>query len=476
MKTKIFTFLLAVSLLTAFQVKAITVTVGASGTYPSISAAIVGVGTISEPLIIELTTDYVQTTDIISAIAGADATNTVTIRPKGTLTVTGNNGYVWKMDGCEYVNIDGRVDGVGASVLTLVADTTTTDKPTALLITNAKNNSVNYVNFKGATLTSAGAFVSQPTIAPSIGVITISLGVTNLLIDHCNVGPLERIKGTPTVSIFAQGSAIAPSTNIMISNCNIYDFNARDLNKCTTTPGSGVGILILDNTSNCIVSGISFYQTYHRRIFANNNNAKTCAIAVQNTNGSGYRINDNFIGGSEPMCEGDYYTDSITNNTAFNAIYTSVSNSGTTAIYGNTIKNIALLAHSPIAQLYQSAMISVNGGSVLVGINEDGITAAGNIIGDVSETKTGANASIRFVGTNNNATFTGIAYISLADASVKIANNIIAGVTVDFFNNYTTERTVYFTGINILGTATSSILIENNQIGNNTVGTAPTSM
>lgn len=476
MKTKIFTLLLAVSFLTAFQAKAKTVTVGASGTYPSISAAIAGVGTITEPLIIELTTDYAQTSDDITAIDGASATNTVTIRPQGTLTVTGNNGYVWKMDGCEYVNIDGRVDGVGASVLTLVADTTTTDKPTALFIINAKNNSVNYVNFKGATLTSAGAFVPQPTVAPSIGIITISSGVTNLLVDRCNVGPLERIKGTPTVSIFAKGAADAQSSNIMISNCNIYDFYARDLNKCTTTPGSGVGILVLDNTSNIIISGNSFYQTYHRRLFANNNNARSCAIAVQNTSGTGYRINDNYIGGSEPLCGGDYYTDSITNNTAFNAIYTSVSNSGTTAIYGNIIRNITLLAHSPIAQVYQSSMITINGGSVLVGIKEDGTTPSGNIIGDVSETKVGSNASIRFVGTNNNATFTGIACISLADANIKIANNVIAGVTVDYFNNYSTERTVFFTGINILGTAASSILISKNQIGNNTIGVAPTSM
>lgn len=476
MKTKIFTFLLAVIFFTAFQTKAITISVGASGTYPSISAAIAGVGTINEPLIIELTTDYAQTSDVISAIAGADATNTVTIRPQGILTITGNNGYVWKMDGCQYVTIDGRINGTGAPALTLVADTTTIDKPAALLITNATFNSVNYLNLKGATLTNAGAFVSQPTVAPTIGVITISSGVTNLQIDHCNVGPLERIKGTPTVSIFAQGTASAPSSNIMISNCNIYDFNARDMNKCTSTPGSGVGVLILDYTSNCIVSGNSFYQTYHRRVFANNNNARTCAIAIQNTNGSGYRINDNYIGGSEPLCAGDYYTDSITNNTAFNAIYTYVSNSGTTAIYGNTIKNIALLAHSPIAQVYQSSMITVNGGSVLVGIKEDGITPAGNIIGDISDSKVGTNASIRFVGTNNNATFTGIAYISITGADVKIANNVIAGVTIDFFNNYTTERTVFFTGINILGTAASNILIQNNQIGNNAVGVAPTAM
>ncbi len=475
MKTKIFTFLTACLLVMA-SINATTVTVGTTGTYPSIAQAIAGVGTITEPLIIELTTDYAMTSDIISAIAGADATNTVTIRPQGTLTVTGNNGFVWKMDGCNYVNIDGRVNGVGASILTLVADTTTTDKPVALFITNAQNNSVKYLNLKGATITNPGTFVSQPTTAPTIGVITISSGVSNLLIDNCNVGPLERIKGTPTVSIFAQGTSASQSSNVMISNCNIYDFNARDLNKCTTTPGSGVGILILDNTSNFIISGNSFYQTYHRRVFANNANARTCAIAIQNTSGNGYRINDNYIGGSEPMCAGDYYTDSITNNTAFNAIYTYVSNSGTTAIYNNTIKNIALLAHSPIAQMYQSSAITVNGGSVLVGIKEDGTTAAGNIIGDVSDSKVGANASIRFVGTNNNATFTGIAYISLADANVKIANNTIAGVTVDFFNNYATERTVFFTGINILGTAASTILITKNQIGNNAVGVTPTSM
>ena len=58
---------------------------------------------------------------------------------------------------------------------------------------------------------------------------------------------------------------------------------------------------------------------------------------------------------------------------------------------GQQLKNIYLFAHSPIAQAYKSAGISVNGGNVLVGVREDGTTASGNIIGDLSPTAVGTN-------------------------------------------------------------------------------------
>ena len=483
MKTKLFTLLVALGLTLSFNAKAGTVSVGATGTYTSITAAITAVSPISEPLIIELTSDYSQTTDDITAVTGASATNTVTIRPQtgvATLTVAGSGTYVWRMNGCQYVTIDGRAGGTGPTILTLRADTvvgnsltTALKKSIALQITNnSSNNVIQYVNLKAAT--NEGFWNSQPATAPTMGTITLGAGSTNITIDHCDVGPLQAYTGTPTVSIVSLGTITSPNSGIVISNNNIYDYFARDLNKCQTVPGMGVGVLIYDYNSNCTVSGNSFYQTLARSVFANQANAKTASIAIQNASGSGFIVKNNYIGGSQPLCGGTVYSNTIGNNTSFNGIHIGASNTGTSAVYGNTIKNLYIYAHSPIAQVYQSAGIYIAGGNVLVGIKEDGTTASPNIIGDQSAAAVGtSNASITFTGSSTNAAFSAILFNSLAGANVKISNNKIAGICV---KAYATSRTASFIGINILGTAASTCLIDKNEIGNNDTNVSPTSM
>ncbi|MEI8085834.1 MAG: T9SS type A sorting domain-containing protein [Paludibacter sp.] len=492
MKTKIFTLLVA--FLTIFSVKmnAATVTVGTpSGTYPSISAAIVAVGTITEPLIIELTADYAQTTDDINAIAGADGNNTVTIRPQAgvtSLVVAGTGAYVWRMNACQNVTIDGRAGGTGAVVMTLRADTivgnsiTTALKNTiALKFENdASHNTVQYLNLKGATtlgnwrVGTTGA-VDKATIVFGAGIAT---GNSYNTIDHCDLGPIHPYTGAPSTAILSAGTTGFSNTNLTISNNNIYDYYATDLNKASGTNiqvGSGVGVLLGANTSSCTISSNNFYQTTPRLLYGNANGARTGAVIIDNlTNGSGFIVKDNNIGGSQIQCGGSRYNNTIGNNTAFTAIYLSSMNAGTSAIYGNTIKNLYVAASSAIAQTYQGAGIYVNGGYVNVGVKEDGTTAAPNIIGDQSSTAVGTtNASIIFMGSSTSCAFNGILFNSLAGASVKIANNKIAGVCI-ILN--TSAKISSFVGVNIIGNAASTCLIDNNEIGNNDTNVAPTSM
>lgn len=278
---------------------------------------------------------------------------------------------------------------------------------------------------------------------------------------------------------FQKGKLDAPNTNLTITNNKIYDYYATDLNKASGAGiqvGSGVGVLLGANTSACTISGNSFYQTVQRLVYGNANGAKTGAIIIDNaTNGSGFIVKNNYIGGSEPLCGGtNRYHNYIGNATGFNGIYISSVNTSTSAIYGNTIKNIYLFAHSPIAQIYKSAGISINGGNVLVGIREDGITADANFIGDTDATKVGTtNAAIIFTGSSNNAAFAGITFNSLVGANVKIANNKIAGICV---NAYATTRTASFIGVDIIGTAQSTLLVDKNEIGNGATNVVPTSM
>ncbi|MDO9154384.1 MAG: hypothetical protein Q7U47_11910 [Paludibacter sp.] len=263
MKTKIFTLFLAAFMLLAMNLQAKTVTVGTTGTYASINLTIAGenaLGSLTEPLIIELQQGY-NGPDAISSVNGASVTNTVTIRPEATATnmnVSGGGLIVWSMSNCQYINIDGRPGGIGASVLTLTADTLTTDRPAALNITNSSNCTISYVTLKAATINNTGAWVNGTTIAPTVGVVNIASGVTNLTIDNCNITGLNSIR-TPTIGIISIGSSSAVNSGLVISNNNFYDIYSRDLSKCATVASTGVGVLLSDFTTTSTVSGNSFY-------------------------------------------------------------------------------------------------------------------------------------------------------------------------------------------------------------------------
>jgi len=376
--------------------------------------------------------------------------------------------------------IDGRIGGAGEPALTLRADTCVGNslstlghlrKVSALTVTNSNYINIQFVNFKGGTNESYRA--AGPTTAPTMGVVTLAAGTTNLQLDNCNIGALDSIKGTPTVALISLGTSLLPNSNITISNNKIHDYFPVDMNKNTTYPSTGVGVQISDYNSNCVISGNSFYKTYAHSAtgFTNNSNARSSAIAVVNTSGTGFIVKDNYIGGSAPLCAGNPYTADIRNNTSFNAIYMSVGTGSISAVYGNTIKNLMILAHSAVASTAQCSGIYINGGNVNLGVKEDGTTASANIIGDMT-----TNASVKFCATNSNGAFSGIIYNSLASGNVKIANNKIGGVTVGFYAGYNTVRTGSFVGINILGTVASTILIDNNQIGNNAIGADTASM
>lgn len=462
------------------------ITVGQTGVYPTLADAISGInslGGISATSTLELTPDYAPVSDVISAVTGASANNKLVIRPQAPLTVSGNASFVWKIDGASHINIDGRVNGEGPAALTIIADTLVGNSLTESLkhtialqfVNDATHNTVQYVNFKGATSEMPWRSGSS-TMIPTKGTITFGAGITtgnsNNSILNCDLGPVHPYTGTPTVAIYSLGTEGAPNANINIANNNIYDFYSTDLNK-NTTGGSGAGILFLGNTTNSTISGNSFYQTEKRLIFGNANGARTGGIFIANPTGKGFVVKDNYIGGSQPMAEGEAYFDSIRNNMAFNGVYMNVAQDEPSYIYGNQIKNLVIYSHSPWAQGYQTAAIHAQG-NVIVGIKEDE-SAAGNVIGDLSPSAVGDNASIQFWGSNNNATFTGILLFNgtAGTSEITVANNTIAGIR----GNLTAVQSYFLTPIHILGTTgTLNAVIENNLIGNDGVGVAPAQM
>ncbi len=440
--------------------KAITITVGNTGNYPSVTAAIAALGTITEPAEIILQSDYTQTSEEITAIAGASSINTVTIRPIAELTVSGSGTTLWNLNGCRYVTIDGRISGDdGSKALTL--SNTSTAGITIRFINDASNNTIKYVNMLGANTSITAGTVTFSTT-------TGTTGNDNNIIDNCNIGDGAT---TPTFGVFSLGSASYTNDGNIISNNNIYNYN-----KSSNTTYGGYGVFLGGNTSTATISGNSFYQTAARTTFSNG--SINGAILINNTSGNGFIVKDNFIGGQSSFC-GTAGTPYISGSTAttthrFIGISLTVGNSSTTYVYNNTFQNLSVFSGNTTP----SSCISLQAGLIKCGVKEND-TPAGNIIGSPNPALVGNNASILFTGTLANAYFAGI-YVNSATTStpIVVSNNNMGGITGTSTNITTTSPVIaYLSGITIGGTgATSTYTISNNNIGNAAVGVAESNM
>lgn len=223
MKTVISTLFLIAFVQLALNLHATTIVVGPTGTYPSINMAITGqnaLGSISEPLLIELQQGY-NRPDTIIAVNGASDVNTVIIRPEVTATAidvkvagTASDTIVWLMNGCKYVTIDGRAGGTGPVIMTITGDTLTGNsvttrlkKTTALkLINDASYNTIQYVNFRSAV--TLGMWKVGSTSPIYKGTVEfgdgISTGNSYNTIDNCDFGPVNATTGTPSTAIFSK--------------------------------------------------------------------------------------------------------------------------------------------------------------------------------------------------------------------------------------------------------------------------------
>ena len=203
-------FSILIILLVNIEVSAKTVTVGAN---TKISDVILAQGSITEPLIIELTAGYNQTSETIVAISGASSTNTVTIRPQAALSVTGSGATLWNLNGCKYVIIDGQANGTsGTSDLTL--SNSSTSGITIQFINDASNNTVKYVNLKGVN-----SSITAGTV--TFGTTTGTAGNDNNTIEHCNIGDGDT---TPTFGVYSLGTATHTNDGNVISQNNIYNY------------------------------------------------------------------------------------------------------------------------------------------------------------------------------------------------------------------------------------------------------------
>jgi hypothetical protein len=427
-----------------------TYSVGPTGTYPNLTAALGDINAcpLTGAYVLELQAAYTvagETTPFtLNSNSGSSATNTVTIRPEAgvttPLTIAASSSYTFLLRGASYVTFDGRPGGAGTSKMLNISNTNAAGNA-IWLANDASNNTFTYLTASGSGSTGVANAVFYFGVASGFTAVT---GVDNNTISNCDIkdngaGVISGIYGFSSTTTAAQFN----SGNIVTNN-NIYNIYSATLTQYGVYMGSG--------STDWTITNNSFYQTATRTPTAG---ATAYSVFVSNT-GSNFNISNNSIGGTAPLAGGTAWT--VAGSTVANrfvGIYCSASGTGTAAgsgmnsIQGNTITNMNLSSSSGA-----TTIPGVWGGIYFISGSANIGTTTGNVIG--SGTAVG---SVTVASSTNLGISTGI--VSAAAGTVNISNNTIGGLTL---SGTTTSFSHGFLGITS-GTSHTSLTINNNLIG-----------
>jgi hypothetical protein len=407
----VWTFTLLLALPTQGAALFGTQSIGPTGDYGSIGAALSAIQTngLSGPLVLELQASYissVETFPISFTNLGTTATNTLTLRPQTgatgrAISSADTTAATLDLNGAQFLTIDGRPGGVGAAKELSIANTSTSGVALRF-INEASSNTVQYAILQGVnTSASSGVVVFSTTTGAN--------GNDNNTLDHCDISDGAT---TPTNGLYSSGSIGTTAQNNSgntVSNCNIFNFYAA-------TAVDAAGVRLDGGNTSWTLSGNSFYQTTSRAAVA----ANVRAVYLNNFSGNNFTVTGNFIGGSAPNAGSTAWTTTGTGAASqFQGIWLSVGSTTQSNVQGNIVQNMVWTSsYSSISHPGVWCGIYVLGGSVNVG------TFMGNTIG--SGTGTG---SVSTTTSGSGGTSFGIA----ADESytISICNNTIGSMTVN---------------------------------------------
>ena len=330
---------------------------------------------VSGPVVFSLTSDLTVTEPlIITNYTGSSTTNTLTIKPATTktITITTNNLN-------SYTGIPAVIEFNGAS--NVIIDGSNTSGGTTRNLTLLNNNAVNYVNFSAVWIASNGT-----TGASNIAVKnTILKDNTKPQAGNWCLGIYSGSNALGGNSSLGIGVATAASSNTTITNNQFV--NARHaiyINSSTTNALKSASISI---TSNAIGSTID---------------AEKPVLGIYMSNVNGFTIQSNAINGilnngsSEPYINAVIVDNSndytIKQNTIMNLSHTTNHMIGS-AIY---LKGDSNINGSVIENVIQN--IKNSGGGIVRGIDADlnnavntNLLIANNMISDVNSSGTTTN-------------------------------------------------------------------------------------
>ncbi len=381
-----------------------------------------------------------NTTETASAVlnasgSGSASYTTLAISPTGgaARTITGAIvGHMIDLNGADNVTIDGL--NTGGNSLTISNTDQGTSTSTIRLVNDATGNTVTNATVLG----SSGAALSS-----GFGVIYFGIGTTtgndNNTISNCSISAAGA--NLPINGIYSFGSSTAiDNSGITVANNTISNF--------FNTNSASNGINLNSANSSWTITGNNIFQTATRTyLTASTHNG------IFIGSGSGYTINNNFIGGSAANAGGTPYVMAGTVATRFVVINASA---GTTTavnnIQGNTIANITLNTSSGAS----------TGNGIICGISlSSGNFNVGTVTGNTIGSTTGID-NIKATPTTAGGLVVGINVAS--SGTVSIQNNSIGSITS---SGTTAAISGSITGVNISGTPTS-LTISGNTIGNGT--------
>jgi hypothetical protein len=426
------------------------ITIGPGFDYATLTDAIVilnGCG-ITQPTTLELQGNYVSTSEAfpisLGAISGANAINTITIRPASNvasdLTISSSNATgTISHNGGNYFIIDGRPGGTGTSKFITVENTSNSGYAVNYL-NEASNNILRYSTIKGQnTSTTSGTIVFSSTTGAN--------GNDNNTVEYNDICAINASTATPTNGIYAAGStttSIANNSNNSISNNTIRDF----YNSSSTSNG-GSGINIITGNTDWVISNNSIFQTQSRTTYGAG--APVYAIFINNTAGNNFTVSSNTIGGTSVNAGGTAMTINASTTALMRLIYISVGVTTSSSISNNIVKNISFTTTSAS---------SVNG---LISILNGAVNCSNNVLGDASISNSivfntsGAGAMFSGIGAGTGTTGQGL---------ITLSGNTIAGIAVG--GGGTCElRAITFQSSGI--TASTQYTVSNNTIGSSAI-------
>lgn len=419
--------------------------------YQTITAAISDARTnqLAGNLVWQLNNTYVSTSETFpidySGII-TTATRGITLRPASNVSSTleinaSNTNSIFRFDGGDYLTIDGRPGGTGTNIRLKFVNTSTSGTVLSF-INDAQYNTVRYVEIAGSSTITP--FATTPGAMVYFGGSNQSEGNDFNTISNCEIhgegSTLARF------GVYGIGSSAGLTNDgITISDCNIYDFFAAS--------SSFGGIMAMGSTSGWTIKNNSIYQTTTRTVTSGLTNY---GIQISNTtNGEGFKILDNFIGGTEPQAGGSQFVLNIGTSTAvstsFRPIDAATLSSATTntEIKGNTIANLSITS-SNISTIIP-----------LINISTGRYEVENNTIG--SQTAT-SNISYTFQSTSTSTGTPALSAIYMSQFSPSfsvIKNNTIGGIRIA-----KAASSGGFTRLNgIFVSGADSLVFENNTIG-----------
>lgn len=411
-----------------------TVSVGAGQAYTSLTNngglfEAINNAALSGNLVAEITSDLT----IESGTHGLNQWNefagsgfTLTIKPNAAVdrTISGGfTGALFRLNGADRVIIDGSYGGTGKHLI--FSNTNVAATSTVQFINEATNDTIRNCKLRGSsTSTSMGVVMFSTSSAGT-------LGNSNNMVTNCDIH--QNAAALPTNGIYSLGTTGRINNNNSIINNNIYNFyNASSIS---------TGILLEGFTSNWTISGNKFYQEAPRTL-----PGVVCkVIHVNNTNGNGFNITDNYIGGSASDGSGTMaYTSGTTALMA--AIQLNVGSASPSIVENNIIRDISFTTTSG----------SSGNQGVFSGIYH--VVGSARILNNTIGASTGTGSINITVNTNNGGVINGIK-CDASGATVKIQNNTIGSITA---NGTGTNNGVSLYGIHFIA---GNVAAKNNNIG-----------